>query len=157
MGETHRAGCNQTADQAEESSARRVASARHDANEMQATCPKESGRVSRSYGMSPRLALIHSDLSRNAEGYTMCEERTRSFSTLPRFIDRLMVCIGWKFPRPHIAAELAASLLRARPGLHRSHTSEKHMKLSILAGAHAPSQVPSGRGGAAHHVDGWAQ
>ncbi len=64
----------------------------------------------------------------------MCEERTRSFSTLSSFIVRLMVCIGWKLPRPHVAVELAASLLDSRPGLERSHTSEKHMRRIILAG-----------------------
>ncbi len=43
----------------------------------------------------------------------MCEEWTRSFSTLSCFIVRLMVCIAWKFPRPHVAARLAASLLHS--------------------------------------------
>jgi len=43
MGEAHRAGRHQTADQAEKSSARQVASTRHDANVVQATCPNDFG------------------------------------------------------------------------------------------------------------------
>ena len=54
----------------------------------------------------------------------MCEEWTRSFSTLSCFIVCLMVCIAWKFPRPHVAVRLAASLLHSRRTRQRSHTSE---------------------------------
>src|SRR5207245_4544249 len=55
---------------------------------------------------------------------------------------------------PHIAAELAASLLRARRGLHRSHTSEKHMKLTILAGTLALTVLLSAGVAAANDVQG---
>src|SRR5207245_3855010 len=117
------------------------ASTRHDAKDVQATCPNDFGRCGAPTGTSSRLALIHSHRSRNGE-VTRCVKNGRVVSPPSLASSFASWCVspgnsrgltsppGWQRP-----------CCIPRRTLQRSHTSEhtrrtlgEHMKPTILAG-----------------------